>query len=167
MYRYIMLILITRWIQNRICNMTKALNGQNFSKQFGKLWFCYCLFSFLLLPFFISNFINFFRPHSSCDSVAYDLIKYKHSKLVRINQMKLIIMLWTIILKSKLFSQILFQGQLWILVFVKSENIDWEFLKKCKIRMEPNLSKMICCTGEVGSRGKSISYLDKFYQPFF
>ena len=33
MYRYIMLILITQWLQNLICNMAKALNGQNFSKQ--------------------------------------------------------------------------------------------------------------------------------------
>ena len=34
MCRYIMLILITQWLQNLICYMTKALNGQNFSKQF-------------------------------------------------------------------------------------------------------------------------------------
>ena len=50
MYRYIMLILISWWLLNLIFSMTKALNGQNSSKQkmskcekdwtfFKKLWF--------------------------------------------------------------------------------------------------------------------------------
>ena len=85
MYRYIMLILINRWLLNLICRMKKAMNGQNSSKQnsqlllhlsmlFGKP--CFSLFSSLLLPFFISSFINFFSPHSSCDCIDYELIKY-------------------------------------------------------------------------------------------
>ena len=90
-----MLILITQLLRNLICYMTKAMNGQNFSENFSnpflhlsilfaKPCFNYCLFSILLLPFFILNFKNFFWPHASCDCKAYELTKYKHSKLVRI-----------------------------------------------------------------------------------
>ena len=32
--------------------------------------------------------------------------------------------------------------------------------------MQPNLWQLLSCTGEVGCREGSISYLDKFYQPF-
>ena len=63
MYRYIMLILISRWLLNLIFSMRKASNGQisnhlippslHFSMQFGKHCFNYCLFSFSFSPFFI------------------------------------------------------------------------------------------------------------------
>ena len=43
----------------------------------GKNLLQLCLFSYLLPPFFISSFINFFWPDSSsCDCIAYELIKY-------------------------------------------------------------------------------------------
>ena len=68
-YRYIMLILINRWLVNLIWSMIKAMNSQNSFKQnyqpllhlsmlFVKR--CFSLFSSLLLLFFISNLKNFF-----------------------------------------------------------------------------------------------------------
>ena len=63
MYRYIMLILISRWLLNLIFSMRKASNGQisnhlippslHFSMQFEKHCFNYCLFTFSFSPFFI------------------------------------------------------------------------------------------------------------------
>ena len=64
----------------------------HFSMPFGKPCFKNSLFSFLLLPFFISNLINFLWLHSSCDFIASKIVKYRHSKLVRINQMKLVML---------------------------------------------------------------------------
>ena len=65
MYRYIMLILITQWLQNLICNMAKALNGQNFSKQnfqplspsFSAIW--KTLLQLLLLLLFTPSLFYF------------------------------------------------------------------------------------------------------------
>ena len=65
MYRYIMLILITQWLQNLICNMAKALNGQNFSKQnfqplspsFNAIW--KTLLQLLLLLLFTPSLFYF------------------------------------------------------------------------------------------------------------
>ena len=93
MYRYIMLILINQRLLNLICSMKKVMNGQNSSREksqpllhlsmlFGKPCFNYCLFSSLRPPFFISNFINFFWFHSSCDYIAYELIKYIHIQII-------------------------------------------------------------------------------------
>ena len=39
---------------------------------------CFPLYSFL----FISNFINFFWPHSNCDHIAYKLIKYNQFQII-------------------------------------------------------------------------------------
>ena len=69
-YRYIMLILISRGLLNLICTMTKAFNDQNSSKQnsqtpspsFNAIWktLLQLLLVFLFTPsLFISNFINF------------------------------------------------------------------------------------------------------------
>ena len=131
-----MLILITRWLQNLICNMTKALNGQDFSKQtsnpllhfsmlLGKPCFNYFLSSFLLLPFFISNVINFLWLHSSWDCKAYKLIKHKHSKLLRINQEQTLVSSF---------------GSRSIVIFDICEINEYEkknghFFKKCKIHI--------------------------------
>ena len=71
-----------------ICNMAKALNGQNFSKQnfqplspsFNAIWktllqlLLVLLFTPSLFYFELYN-INFFWPHGSCDCIAYELIK--------------------------------------------------------------------------------------------
>ena len=78
-YRYIMLTLISHWLLNLIWQkhwMVKVLPSKNpnpllhLSMLFGKPCPNCCLFFFLLPPFFISNFINFFWPHSSCDYIA-------------------------------------------------------------------------------------------------
>ena len=91
MYKYVMLIFINHWLLNLICNMAKAMNGQNSYKQNFQPFFylsmlfekpCFSLFSSLLLPFFISNFINFFWPHCSSDSIAYELIKCIQFKII-------------------------------------------------------------------------------------
>ena len=88
-YTYIILILINQWLLNLIFGMRKAMNVQNSSKQnfhpppplhfsmlFGTSCFNYCLVSSLFPPFFISNFINFFWPHSSWDYIASELIQH-------------------------------------------------------------------------------------------
>ena len=89
-YRCIMLI--SRWFLSLICGMTKALNDQNSSNQNSQppyppsnaIWktlLQLLLLFFLFPPFFISNFINFFWPHSSCDCIAYKLIKYNQFRV--------------------------------------------------------------------------------------
>ena len=78
-YRCIMLILISQWSLNPIWQkhwMVKIPPSKipnpllHLSMLFGKPCLNYCLFFFLFPPFFISNFINFFWPHSSCDYIA-------------------------------------------------------------------------------------------------
>ena len=80
-------IFINRWLLNLIFSMTKALNGQNSSKQgsqppsppFNAIWktLLQLLLAFLFTPYlFISKFLSFFWPHSSCDCIAYELIQY-------------------------------------------------------------------------------------------
>ena len=68
MCTYIILILVSWWLLNLICNMTKALNGQNSTKLnfnppsfllsmlFGKPCFNYCLFPFYSLLFSVQTF---------------------------------------------------------------------------------------------------------------
>ena len=68
MYRYIMLILINRWLLNLIyLQHDKSKERSKFlqtkfptpSRPFNAIWKpCFSLFSSLLLSFFISNFIN-------------------------------------------------------------------------------------------------------------
>ena len=59
---------------------------------------------FLFNPFFfISNFSNFFWPHSSCDFIAYKLIKYNQFQSSENKPDETpYTMLYTIILKNKL-----------------------------------------------------------------
>ena len=93
MYKYIILILINWWLMNLIFSMTKAMNGQNSSKQnFHPLstFQCYLVNSasinayfpfFFLSPFLISNVMNFFWRHSSCDCMAYEIMKYNQFQI--------------------------------------------------------------------------------------
>lgn len=83
MYAYITLVLINQCVLNIIFSMAKALNGQNSSKQnlqdpsrtfkaigktLLKLLSVFLFFSSLL---FVSNFLNFFWLHSSCDFLVF------------------------------------------------------------------------------------------------
>ena len=92
MYRYIMLILISRWLLKFICSTKKVLNGQNSSKQnsehpsppFNAIWktLLLLLLVFLFNPsFFHFKLYKFFWPHFSCDCMAYELIKYSQFQI--------------------------------------------------------------------------------------
>ena len=83
-----MLILISRWLPNLMCSMRKALNSQNSqpsSPLFNAVWktLPQLLIVFLFTTsLFISNFIsNFFYPYSSCDCIAYEIIKYNQFQI--------------------------------------------------------------------------------------
>ena len=89
-YRFIMLI--SRWFLSLICGMTKALNDQNSSNQNSQppyppsnaIW--KTLLQLLLVFFFIPSLFyfklyKFLLTHSSCDCIAYKLIKYNQFRV--------------------------------------------------------------------------------------
>ena len=82
-----MLILINQWLLNLIFSMKKALNDQHLSKKkFHSLFSttqCYLENPTLVIAYFplFSKLYKFLRPHSSCDCMDYERIKYNQFQI--------------------------------------------------------------------------------------